>query len=275
MASKRNNEKRRALNLALESLSKRKKSNSDNTLSIKPNKATPLSGVFVAARSDAFDTGGTDGVGYVDESGKVSLTVMLHKEELLCGNEGHRLLNKCGCLVHDSRSCRPVEYDIGSPLFALGKHRDTLELISGTVYREIGSVVIDEGTELREANFCSHRCFAIDVPDNASSICRIGDIKACAPRELSVCERGIVTASDYKRLYIYLGENKTLEDARGELLGKRLIYILNTPREESTSSGLSSEACEEIRYIEVCSSSDIVSHIIYKKTEKQNVRKNQ
>ena len=236
--------------------------------------ATPSS-ILIASKSYTCDTDMGVGITHKDSDGRTTLTVILHKKELFGENEQQKLRSERGYLIRDSEGSEVIEFEITSPLLAFGKARDTIDLISATVYRAIGTKLIDEKTDIREAYFCGHKCFAINAPENACADFAIGNIVSCSPEALEAHDSGIVTSDDAKTLYIYLGDGKSLEDAYERLRGKRLVYILNTPREEKALQASGVGACEEIRYIEVCSRCNIISHITYKETENQNVRKNQ
>ena len=160
-----------------------------------------------------------------------------------------------------------VDFEIGSPLLSLGDACDSIDLLNGIIYRTIENKLIDEQTEIREVNYCGYRCFALHAPENASDVAAIGQISSCYIDDLEMMDEGIVVSDDCMTLYVYLGEETTLEEARARLIGQRLLYILELVREEQTPESLGSELGEGTRYIEICSQRQAMSYITYKQTE--------
>lgn len=160
-----------------------------------------------------------------------------------------------------------VEFEIGSPLLKLDDVSDAIDLLNGIIYRAIENKLIDENTEIREVVYCGFNCFALDTPGNSSTSVVIGTLSNGELEDLEINGEGIIVSGNCETIYVYLGEDVSLEEARSYLEGQRILYISEVVSEEYISQSLSTELGEGTRYIEICSPYIATSYINYKQME--------
>ena len=226
----------------------------------------------VAPSRSFFDTGAPQGLGYADSDGNVYLTVAAHGEDLF-STKKVSILSVGESFIRKVKSTKITKLNISSPLLAVGRVRDSIDLIEGKVYRSIASLPLGEETEIREVYYCGFKCFAVRMPEGAKDSCYIGRLKSVTLDELSERGEGIIISHDCRTAYIHLGGRTTLSEARDFLLGRSIVCPLRRVREEQLSENLKASIDEGARYIEICADTAPVFLTTYKKGERY-VREN-
>lgn len=144
---------------------------------------------------------------------------------------------------------------------------DQIDCINGMLIRRFGGMSL-KAEDITEAVYMGKPCFHIMLPEVAADgRASVGVYKTLGNDYFLEVGESVVLSPTRDSLYIRLLEDTTLEQARAELDGALVSYMLERSKVTDTGVRIDPRLYGQLHYIEVCSTIDTEIKISYRRTE--------